>query len=66
MRSNPFSERSNPFFYEIQPLFYEIQPFSCVQIRAMAAMAPVAFMNNAEGPIMSLAPYSDDLDVSIS
>lgn len=32
------------------------------KVRAMAAMAPVAFMNNAEGPIMALAPYSDDLD----
>ncbi|XP_063593362.1 lipase lipl-1-like [Penaeus indicus] len=32
------------------------------KVKAMAAMAPVAFMDHAEGPIMSLAPYSDDID----
>lgn len=32
------------------------------KIKAMAGLAPVAFVNNAIGPLMELAPYTDDIE----
>ncbi|KAK8733259.1 hypothetical protein OTU49_006552, partial [Cherax quadricarinatus] len=36
------------------------------KVRAMAAMAPVAYTDQAQGPLIELAPYSGDLDTVFS
>ncbi|MPC27350.1 Lipase 3 [Portunus trituberculatus] len=36
------------------------------KVRAMAALAPVAYLNYAHGPLVELAPYSGDMDTILT
>merc|ERR1712212_1179822 len=36
------------------------------KVRAMAAMAPVAFLNHGQGPLFLLAPHCDDIDLMMT
>ncbi|KAK7081222.1 hypothetical protein SK128_013553 [Halocaridina rubra] len=46
--------------------FMNDRPEYMDKIRVMAGMAPIAYLDYAQGPVIDLAPYADDLDMILT